>query len=638
MSPSPSLLVADLAFVDPSVASVRKLISVFPMRHGDGAYRATLDQLLERSRLQSTFYNKALPGIAPLFAEIGGLSEKAIQAVVRTELATVTTLFVDRYLRVAHRLRQVEGEVVVASVKPIGDVQWSSQLRSTSSTNWQLNQEIIWRIGASLGCGETPLSAADAYPEYPVQQGVVNTLFLPAHNRWSQLLQRIVARGHSLLGRLPNPRARIQSAGFVYDEHYVNCAGFYGPFGTLRRSAHVPHLVGGERNLSMRRELREGLRFAARQLFYDMVGKLDPLLDPAGNDLLYEVWLGMLVDWYPVSLLERLAENLQRVRADLDLARVHAIIGSELTSDVGTLQCVAARISGKEVIGVQHSAGHYGYIEDLSVVAHPEYALYDTLVTFGWHRIDEHLPQCRIRSLPCPKLSARPLAFNCLEAATANTIGQRDILFLSNLFHRFPHISTCGQARVDFVDQIFDSQKTLIEVLTGSGLTVDHKPYNTRSLDLYPEHYKALQEVGGANYRTVAVSQKGLTVGLIKTCRIVLWDQLGSGAVECLTAGVPTIVFWQRIYSREISWARGLIGELERCGIVHSRPDTLAAEIRRYLADPRSWMTDVQRVGAIKAFCRQFAWTEPNWREYWTKQLRQWPIPPADEVMPERHV
>jgi hypothetical protein len=630
MSHSPSLLVADIAFVEPSVARERKLLSVFPMRKGDGAYRATLDQLLERSRLQSAFYSKALPGIAAVFHEIVGLPVKAIETVVRAELVTVTSLFVDRYLRVAHRLRQIDGEVTVASVTPIGDVQWSSQLRSTSSTNWQLNQEIIWRISSGLGCGEIPLFDAGSYPEYPVQQGVLNTLFLPAHDACSQLFHRIVARGYSLLGRLPNPKVRVLSTGLVYDEHYLNCSGFFGPFGTLRRCANVPGLRGGVRNLHLRKQLRERLQLPVGQSICALLETLDPFLDRACTEHMRDTWLDMLVDWYPTSLLEALQENLESVRASLDLSRVNAIIGAELTSDVGTLQCLSARLAGKEVIGVQHTAGHYGYIEDMSVVAHPEYALYDTLVTFGWNRIDEHLPQCRTIPLPCPKLSAKPLASNYLEAATGGATGQHDILFLSNVFHRFPHISTCGQARVDFVDQILDSQLTLIEVLTESGLTVDHKPYNTRCLDLYPAHYAALQEAGGSSYRTVATAQKGLTVGLIKTCRIVLWDQLGSGAVECLTAGIPTIVFWQRIYSREVSWAKGLIGELERCGIVHSRPDTLAAEIRSYLADPMRWMRDEPRVGAIKAFCRQFAWTEPDWQKYWTRQLRQLPMATAD--------
>ena len=573
-----------------------------------------------------------LPEIAAVFSEIGPLTGKEMELVVRSELVKVTSLFLDRYLRVTHRLRQLDGDVAVVDVAAIGDVHWSSQTGNMSNTSWQFNQEIIRRLAVSLGHIAVPIFSVDAYPEYPPQQHVPNMQFLSPRNKWAGLIQRLEGRIHSMLGRLPNPKAQILSTGLAYEEHYVNCSGLYGPLGTLRRSGPAPCLQSGARNPQLRENLRERLHLAARAQMLALLERIDPSLDQAIGDSLHDAWLDMLVDWYPTSLLEGLRDNLARVQASLDLERVSAIIGGELTSDVGILQCLAARLAGKEVIGVQHTAGHYGYIEDLSVVAHPEFFLYDTLVTFGWYRIDEHLPQCMKKSLPCPKLSEKPLASEYLPNECGWPEKRRDILFLSNNFHRFPHVSTCGSARVDFIDDIADSQQEMVRAITKAGLTIDHKPYSERYLDLYPGHYRQLKEVGGLNYRTIAVTQKGLTVELIKTCRIVLWDQIGSGAMECLTAGVPTMIFWQRIYSREVAWAKALIDELESCGIVHTQPDKLAAEIKNYLADPKSWMTDRRRVRAVEAFCRQFAWTEPDWREYWTEYLRRSPLTPGEAL------
>jgi putative transferase (TIGR04331 family) len=156
------------------------------------------------------------------------------------------------------------------------------------------------------------------------------------------------------------------------------------------------------------------------------------------------------------------------------------------------------------------------------------------------------------------------------------------------------------------------------------GLTVKHKPYSMKYVDLYPEHYRRLEIAGGANYCLLNSKQKGLSVDLIKTCRIVLWDQIGSGTLECFTSGVPTIVYWKRMYSRESPWAKELIANLEHCGVVHTDAVELALETKKYLTDPEGWMADKGRKEAIQAFCQKYALTDPRWYIKWRVQLLQW--------------
>ena len=157
--------------------------------------------------------------------------------------------------------------------------------------------------------------------------------------------------------------------------------------------------------------------------------------------------------------------------------------------------------------------------------------------------------------------------------------------------------------------------------LKKAGLTISHKPYNMKFLDLYPRHYRRLEIAGGSGYHLLKSTQKGLSVKLIRTCRILVWDQIGSGTLEAFTSEVPTIVYWKRIYSREAPWARDLVAALEQYGIVHSEPDTLAQEIKTYLADPEAWMKNDGRNQAIKAFCQKFALTDPLWHYKWKEFL-----------------
>ena len=67
MSNEKVLFVADTAFIDSKITQKHQLLPVFPREQGDGAYRASLDKLVKRSKLQSSYYNELLPKLIPIF-------------------------------------------------------------------------------------------------------------------------------------------------------------------------------------------------------------------------------------------------------------------------------------------------------------------------------------------------------------------------------------------------------------------------------------------------------------------------------------------------------------------------------------------------------------------------------------------
>ncbi len=161
-----------------------------------------------------------------------------------------------------------------------------------------------------------------------------------------------------------------------------------------------------------------------------------------------------------------------------------------------------------------------------------------------------------------------------------------------------------------------------MRAIKDAGLTISHKPYNMKFVDLYPEHFHRLEVAGGGtSYRLLKSTHKGLTVKLIKTCRIVLYDQIGTGTLECFTSEVPCMVYWKRIFSRETPWAKELVGNLERHGIVHSDADSLAKEVKTYLTDPEGWMNNPGRKKAMQQFCKSFALTSNDWPKLWRDYL-----------------
>ena len=152
MSNEKTLFVADTAFIDSTTTQKHKLLSVFPQKPGDGAYRASLDSLAQRSRLQSTYYNELLPELTPLFKKFMPAAGDGVEYLVRPALVTVTSLFFDRSIRVLHRIHQQEGKHInVVEVEPIMDFQWLSKITQT----WHLNQDIIQRIMVALGYKKT---------------------------------------------------------------------------------------------------------------------------------------------------------------------------------------------------------------------------------------------------------------------------------------------------------------------------------------------------------------------------------------------------------------------------------------------------------------------------------------------------
>jgi putative transferase (TIGR04331 family) len=369
--------------------------------------------------------------------------------------------------------------------------------------------------------------------------------------------------------------------------------------------------------LDLREKLLTEIEEITKPPFKLLLSQMDHSLKTNELSLLGQAYTRLFVDWFPIGFLEGLSSNLQKVRQSLNIDNTIGIIGDSINSDFGYFASAITRIAGNTVIGLQHAPGHYGYIENRGDLGQ-EYALYDKFITWGWTRIDENFSQCETIPLPSPKLSEQPFKANYLKGAKSRSKDMCDILFLSNLFHRFPdNFSSGGQTRPDFIDEITNSQEDLMLSIKNSGLTITHKPYSMKFVDLYPEHYRRLAAAGGEGYHFLKSTHKGLTVELIKTCRILLWDQIGCGAMEVLTSGVPTIIYWKRIDSREVSWARELIVDLEKVGIVHSDAGTLVQEIKIYLNDPEAWMNNEGRRNAIKAFCQKFAFTDPRWHEKW---------------------
>jgi hypothetical protein len=610
------LFVADTTFIDSSIKEQYALLSIFPQEQGDGAYRASLDELLQRSKLQSAYYDELLPKLLPVFDRYMAAAGNEAIHLIRPTLVSVTSLFVDRCIRVIHRVRQQQGkDISVLEVEKVGDFQWLSE----SIHTWQANQDIIQRIMVALGYQQVTVFEKKNYPEFPTQHTQPNLIFWPQRQGFAGNISKLISRFFGFLEKIPNRRAKLQSLGFSMDRYYLAKYGIIGPLGPFQKRLDI-NFESSTKNLNLRENLLNEIEEIVRPQFVFLFSQLDQRIQRNNISQLSQAYTRIFIDWFPIGFLEGLSNNLEKVRQNTNMKNILGIIGHSMTSDIGYLASIAARLAGKLVIGAQHG-GHYCYCEDNSAHGQSEYALYDKMITWGWTHIEEHFPQCETIPLPSPKLSEQPFKSNYLEEIKSPKANKRDILFLSNQFHRFPNPSTCGQSRVDFIDEICKSQTDLMRSIQDAELTISHKPFSMKLVDLYPDHYRRLEVEGGPGYNLLKSTHKGLTVKLIKTCRIVLYDQIGTGTLECLTSEVPCIVYWKRIYSREAPCAKDLVAALEQYGVIHSNTDTLVQEIKTYLSDPDRWMNNPGRKKSIQDFCRKFALADPSWHHKWKEFL-----------------
>ena len=322
--------------------------------------------------------------------------------------------------------------------------------------------------------------------------------------------------------------------------------------------------------------------------------------------------------YYPSSLLEAIPQNMKQALQVLQPFKKRALILSSGGDSRSAYIVAGAKQMGLSIIDHQHG-GLYGYIEDLSSILEREYPGVDQFISWGWSRLPGHpsVKGISVIELPSPWLSERKRYWEKLSLG-----GEReyDFLLMPNLVNRFPAAPQgASKPRIDLIQEFAASLKHLVSKATERGIRILHKPYNTTTVNLLAKTMRELELIGGPHYFCEQQLNKGLTHELVQRCHVVLWDQPGTGFLECLSSNIPTMVYWPRTYSQEEAWVRPIFLELEHLGIVHRDIDTLLEEFKKFKVSPESWISNLERMALVNRFCRKFAWTSDEWPKLWRR-------------------
>ena len=323
---------------------------------------------------------------------------------------------------------------------------------------------------------------------------------------------------------------------------------------------------------------------------------------------------------FPIQFMENLNINYIKSEEILRPFTHKAIISSSFLDTRSILIISAAKAKKFKIIGVQHG-GHYGNFKDVSDILELEWPLVDQFITWGWKRLPNHLALKSVKTfvLPSPWLSERKIFWKSLAISNNKPF---DLLWMPQMM-KMHSASPRGASsvRLDVVQKFSKEMIDFVSLTSKEKIKIYCKPYNQLTTLLMKKTYQQLSQIGGSYFNYANNFDKGLHYDLINKAHLVLWDQPGTGFLECISSGIPTMILWRRLYCEEEEWCKKDFNELENVRIIHQTPNNLIKELKIFLRDPVLWMNNLSRKMAVRKFSDKYALTSNKWDKSWESYL-----------------
>lgn len=560
----------------------------------------------------SPFYAHLAEVVGSRLSDATGVPRPAAETLAREAGVLVAYLFLDRAMRWQRLIGRTPASGLAASYVAPPDVRADLlKLRVLSGNSREFNQALIAELAPAWGVSVVDRIPATTPPPAKPEAGAKNFNF-SAVGLPRRVLRRAARDGGRFFGKVP-------CLGLAYASDYFLDGWVVGPglFSPLAFTAPpAPALNPGLRARVLGLAADEA-RPELEELLGDWGFANGPAVARLFGPYLDRVW--------PASLLEGAAAGVDSCRKALARYGRRPLVFSDSGDARTSLAIAAAKADGREVIDLQHAV-HYGFTS-ATTYTELEYSHCDRFVTWGWSRLPEHPFHRRVATvpLPTPFLSERRREWRSLLAGyVPGRAHAHDVLLMTDKFQDYP--ATAGTNRLsrnDFIPDFAVDLGALVGALCGAELSVLHKPFDRPSREALRHSVRELSGRHEGRYCVYEGIDKGLTRELIESCGMIVWDEPGTGWFECLVSGIPTLLYWPRIYNAEEPYAREDFARMEAAGLVHRRPESLAAAVGAFRRDPSAWMGDAARRGKAEEFCRRYAWVEDGWSKRWRAFARE---------------
>lgn len=590
--------------------------SLFQNEKG-GGISISQSEVLQLSEIYSKLYQIYIDRLVERLAKTLNESNLVLHILSRRALVPLIHCFFERLIRVKKAIDMSPVQLVIPNQLEVSAMDTIEAFEQAAVDNPIFNQSMINIVSHAWELPETDIEIEPKI--YKPQVGFKNNLFRLYGRTPYRLLKRILLPYFTKLPFSRFPTITLANAQGAFFER-----GFF--IRLLEDVAPQWSLIKANKDLSLRDKLfrNDFCRCSELESFLNKLG-----LNQKEQDRVYKLFEEYLHTYYPSSLLESIPENMEYAKKSLIKFRKKVLLSSSGRCSRSAYIVAAAKEKDFLIVDHQHG-GHYGYLEDVSVILELEYPGVDQFISWGWSKLSDKTPNknMQVIPLPSPWLSERKRYWRKLKI---EGVKEFDILLMPNMVKRFTGAPQgASSSRIDLIQEMSASLIALIQHTSTNGINVLNKPYNTTTVGLLSKTLKEMKSIGGSLYSSEIQLDKGLTYGLLKRCHIVVWDQPGTGFLECISSGIPTMILWPRNYCQEEEWVKPIFNELESCGIVHRHAETLTDQIIQFKKSPIGWMNNIERKNIVDRFCRKFAWASDDWPFYWKRYLENLKV--HDEV------
>lgn len=323
----------------------------------------------------------------------------------------------------------------------------------------------------------------------------------------------------------------------------------------------------------------------------------------------------------PIDAFEGLSINYKNALNLIKPFQTRYVVFSGALNSERSFIAAAAKKMNKLLVFIQHG-GHYGYIANIPRFSELEYKVCDVFLTWGWRVRDNHENNCKFIPLPSPWLSERKKFWKDFVNLNSNKL--YDFLWMPQRLDEFTMPLTCiGNTRPDIIQNYSKDMVSAISHFKKNKIITYYKPYNKKTVHILENTHKRIKNIAGNLITISNTFDKGLSRININDSHIVLWDQPGTGFLECVVSGIPTMILSSKYFAKEKDEAKKIFCELQKVGIVHKDLNTLTNELNVFKNNPLHWMTEPRRKKAIENFSSKYAYVENEWVQVWKELFKK---------------
>lgn len=568
--------------------------------------------ILKFSEAYSNFANILIDELVLRYSSKVEISKDSLKIVFRRALVPITHFFWNQICRIQHSYLMNKGNLSVEdflySIPVINTIEdFEGEIGNEDFQEFSINYlSEIWSLKKTKKLDDSKVI---------VNKNTIKTssnqLFSLGKNK--DFLNRFINISSKLLERI-NFLSRYPVLTFANAESALRIRLLY--LTTFRHIDNPWKLKFFKKNLGFREEFfcLKGLNCNKWIDYWQETG-----LTKEQISLSFRLYSKFLTNLFPIQFLEGIVENLIIASNAFRKNDKKILLSSGDGNIYSTFLIAAAKIKKFTIIKAQHG-GHYGYYKDNRPALDIELPGADIFLTWGWTKMHEgkQLEHIQCIPMPSPWLSERKKYFK------SNKLGSNkeyDVLWMPQMMKRFTGAPQgASSIRRDVLPEFSKAILNLAKALNNYEINTFIKPYNSMSISLMDYTYSSIKSL---KYLTISNNfDKGLSLELIKNTKIVLWDQIGTGFLECIVSGIPSIVLWDRLYCEEEEWTREDFNILSKEGMIHNSINSLMAEILVIKKNPKKWLEKPSRLEAIKVFCIKYALTQDKWWKVWKNSLK----------------